>query len=203
MQLRWFGRWLADEAPATAPARRSGGSSRVPIDGARPTIGRWRAWASGRCTCAAGELALEPPGGNEPPAAYAHDSEQPCPTRGGAQVISRHHPAGPVDQGPLLDRRDMPCFTSPPLEDALEVIGRVRGALRGHENAPDTDCVVKLCRVEAAGRTLNICDGILRASYRRSPSERHLVEPGKVERTRSTDGPRRTGSRRASSCSCT
>jgi putative CocE/NonD family hydrolase len=49
-------------------------------------------------------------------------------------------------------------------------------------SAPDTDWVVKLCRVDSGGRTLNVCDGILRASYRRSSSEREPVEPGAVER---------------------
>src|SRR6202035_4488792 len=106
--------------------------------------------------------------------------EQPCPTRGGALLMPRHHPAGPVDQGPLLDRRDVLCFTSPPLERALEVIGRVRAMLYAATSAPDTDWVVKLCRVDAGGRTLNVCDGILRASYRRSWSEREPVQPGAV-----------------------
>ena len=61
---------------------------------------------------------------------------------------------------------------------------QTRQSLLTHEDssAPDTDWVVKLCDVHPDGRTLNICDGVLRASYRRSSSERSPVEPGAVDR---------------------
>jgi putative CocE/NonD family hydrolase len=96
--------------------------------------------------------------------------------------MPRHYPAGPVDQRPLMNRPDILCFTSAPLDHELEVIGRVRAVLYAATGAPDTDWVVKLCSVDSAGRTLNVCDGILRASYRRSPSERQPVKPGALER---------------------
>jgi uncharacterized protein len=184
MQLRWFGHWLSEEAPATGP---DGPRVRLFVQG----VNRWRdaddwplpgARERRLHLRAAGALTFEPPAGEEPPDAYAYDPEDPCPTHGGALLMPRHHPAGPVEQRPLLERRDVLCFTSAPLEDALEVIGYVRAVLYAATSAPDTDWVVKLCRVDAGGRTLNVCDGILRASYRRSPSERHLLEPGRVER---------------------
>jgi uncharacterized protein len=129
-----------------------------------------------------GGLSFEPPEDGEPPGAYVYDPERPCPTRGGSILMPRHHPAGPVDQTPLLGRRDVLCFTSAPLDGDLQVIGHVRAVLHAATTAPDTDWVVKLCRVDTRGRTLNVCDGILRASYRRSPNERQPVEPGAVER---------------------
>jgi putative CocE/NonD family hydrolase len=111
-----------------------------------------------------------------------YDPEQPSPTRGGSLLMPRQYPAGPVDQAALLSRRDVMCYTSAPLEHDLEVIGHVRAVLFAATSAPDTDWVVKLCRVDATGRTLNVCDGILRASYRHSTAERRPVEPGAVER---------------------
>ena len=96
--------------------------------------------------------------------------------------MPRQYPSGPVDQGPLLHRPDVLCFTSAPLDRQLEVIGHIRAVLYAATSAPDTDWVVKLCSVDPDGRTLNVCDGILRASYRGSQSERRPVEPGAVER---------------------
>jgi putative CocE/NonD family hydrolase len=184
MQLRWFGHWLSDEAPASGP---DGPRVRVFVQG----VNRWRDaddWPLAGVTDrrlhlrSAGALTFEPPDDDEPPDAYVFDPEQPCPTRGGALLMPRHYAAGPVEQGPLLHRRDVLCFTSAPLDGELEVIGHVRAVLYAATTAPDTDWVVKLCRVDSGGRTFNVCDGVLRASYRRSQSERRPVEPGAVER---------------------
>jgi hypothetical protein len=184
MQLRWFGHWLSDEAPAAGP---DGPRVRLFVQGAN----RWRnaddwplAGVDDRHLHlrSGGGLTFEPPEDGEPPDAYAYDPEQPCPTRGGTVLMPRHYPAGPVDQGPLLHRPDVLCFTSAPLDRELEVIGHVRAVLYAATSAPDTDWVVKLCRVDPGGCTLNVCDGILRTSYRGSQSEREPVKPGVVQR---------------------
>jgi putative CocE/NonD family hydrolase len=184
MQLRWFGHWLSDEAPAKEP---DGPRVRLFVQGAN----RWRDaddWplagvADRRLHLrSGGGLTFEPPDDGEPPDAYAYDPEHPCPTRGGTLLMPRQYPSGPVDQGPLLHRPDVLCFTSAPLDRELEVIGHIRAVLYAATSAPDTDWVVKLCSVDPDGRTLNVCDGILRASYRGSQSERRPVEPGAVER---------------------
>jgi hypothetical protein len=184
MQLRWFGHWLSDEAPAAAP---DGPRVRLFVQGTN----RWRnaddwplAGVDDRHLHlrSGGGLTFEPPEDGEPPDAYAYDPEQPCPTRGGTVLMPRHYPAGPVDQGPLLHRPDVLCFTSAPLDRELEVIGHVRAVLYAATSAPDTDWVVKLCRVDPGGCTLNVCDGILRTSYRGSQSEREPVKPGVVQR---------------------
>jgi hypothetical protein len=184
VQLRWFSHWLSDETSGREP---DGPRVRLFVQG----VNRWRDaddWPLPGVTerrlhlRSGGGLSFEPPVDGEPPDTYAYDPEQPCPTRGGTLLMPRHYPAGPVDQTPLLHRPDVLCFTSAPLDRELEVIGHVRAVLYAATSARDTDWVVKLCRVDSGGRTLNVCDGILRASYRRSPSERELVEPGAVER---------------------
>ena len=184
LQLRWFSHWLRDE-----------GQTR-PLEGPRVRLfvqgtNRWRDaddWPLAGVTeqrlhlRSGASLSFEPPDGTEPPDVYAYDPEDPCPTVGGALVMAGRYRAGPVHQGPLLDRSDVLCFTSAPLERELEVIGHVSAVLYASTSAPDTDWVVKLCRVDATGHTLNVCDGILRASYRRSLSQRELVTPGALER---------------------
>jgi uncharacterized protein len=184
LQLRWFGHWLADAAPSAEP---DGPRVRLFVQGAN----RWRDaddWPLAGVTDrrlhlrSGGGLTFEPPKDGEPADTYAYDPERPCPTRGGTLLMPRHFPPGPVDQGPLLHRPDVLCFTSEPLHRELEVIGHIRAVLYAATSAPDTDWVVKLCRLDSGGRTLNVCDGILRASYRRSPSEREPVIPGAVER---------------------
>jgi hypothetical protein len=64
----------------------------------------------------------------------------------------------------------------------LEVTGPVTAVLYAATSAPDTDWAVKLCDVHPDGPTFNVCDGILRARYRRSWEAPTLVEPGAVER---------------------
>ncbi len=56
----------------------------------------------------------------------------------------------------------MLVFTSAPLERELEVTGRVRAILHAESSASSADWVVRLCDVHPDGRSLNLCDGILR-----------------------------------------
>jgi hypothetical protein len=153
-------------------------------------VNRWRdeaAWPPARAVPtpwylgAGGGLRPEPPpdGG---PDVYVYDPSDPCPTLGGNLLLPRTYPAGPVDQSPILGRRDVLVYTSEPLTRNLEVTGPVTAVLYAATSAPDTDWAVKLCDVHPDGRTFNVCDGILRARYRRSWEAPTLVEPGAVER---------------------
>jgi putative CocE/NonD family hydrolase len=49
-------------------------------------------------------------------------------------------------------------------------------------SAPDTDWVVRLCDVWPDGRSMSVCDGILRARYRDSLAQPTLMHPGEVYR---------------------
>jgi putative CocE/NonD family hydrolase len=71
-------------------------------------------------------------------------------------------------------------FSSALLQKPLEVTGRIRVKLWVSSDAPDTDFTAKLCDVAPDGRSLNICDGILRARFRKSLSKPELMQPGKV-----------------------
>ena len=181
LHLRWFSSWLRDGPPIEdAPVR-------IFVQG----VDRWRdedAWPLARTRPerwhlhTGGRLAPRPPAADDPPSAYVYDPLDPCPTTGGALLLPRTYVPGPVDQARILDRRDVLVYTSAPLQADLELTGPVRAVLHASTTAADADWVVKLCEVDERGRAVNICDGILRARYRRSWEAPELVEPGAVER---------------------
>jgi putative CocE/NonD family hydrolase len=115
------------------------------------------------------------------PKSYIYDPNDPCPTTGGGTLLPPQYNPGPVDQAAILSRRDVLLFTSAPLADDLEVTGAVIAILYAATSGRDTDWVVKLCDVQPDGRTIGVCDGVLRASFRDGET-RQLVDPGAVIR---------------------
>jgi putative CocE/NonD family hydrolase len=126
------------------------------------------------------------PGAPDPAEAseFAYDPDDPVPTLGGQTVMWSGFPPGPVDQTRIESRPDVLVFTSAPLEEDLEVTGRVRVVLHGESSAPSTDWVARLCDVWPDGRSFNVCDGILRVSdtARRGPCEIDLWSTSNVFR---------------------
>jgi putative CocE/NonD family hydrolase len=108
---------------------------------------------------------------------YAYNPADPVPTTGGNHLSL---PSGPLEQKAVEDRADVLVFSSEPLKEPLEVTGRIRAKLWVSSDAPDTDFTAKLCDVYPDGRSLNICDGILRARFRKSLSKPELMQPGRV-----------------------
>ena len=84
-------------------------------------------------------------------------------------------------EGGPYRRKDV-VFTSEPLAAPLEVTGRVRAHLMASSDCPDTDFIVRLCDVYPDGRSYNVCEGGLRARFRKSLSREALMTPGKAER---------------------
>lgn len=110
---------------------------------------------------------------------YTYDPSDPVPTLGGREL---NIPAGIKDQRPIESRADVLVFTTEPLKEPLEVIGRVKAVLWVSSDAPDTDFLVRLCDVYPDGRSYNIVEGVLRARYHRSLSRATLLQPNKVYR---------------------
>jgi predicted acyl esterase len=109
--------------------------------------------------------------------AYIYDPTKPAPTMGGYQLTI---PAGPKDQRPIEERADVLVFTSQPLTAPMEVTGRVRARLYVTTDVPDSDFFVRLCDVYPDGASFNVCEGMIRARYRRSLIETDFLEPNKV-----------------------
>ncbi len=123
-------------------------------------------------------LGAEKPTAAESALSFQYDPQDPVPTIGGAQLTI---PAGPKDQRTIETRPDVLVFTSPPLAKPLEVTGRVRARLWVASDGPDTDFVVRLCDVYPDGRSMNVCEGILRTRFREGLDREVPLVPG--ERT--------------------
>lgn len=111
---------------------------------------------------------------------FDYDPYDPVPTIGGPEWVN--FPCGPFDQRPLDGRKDVLRFQTPPLEDDLEVTGRISVELDASSSAVDTDFTAKLIDVHPDGTAYNLCDGILRARYRDSFERPSLLEPGRPYR---------------------
>lgn len=111
---------------------------------------------------------------------YRYDPADPVPSVGGRFQASV--PGGPYDQRPVLDRRDVLVYTTPPLRDDVEVTGPITVTLYAASSASDTDFTAKLDDVYPDGTSMLIEYGIQRARYRDSGTHPTLIEPGEVYR---------------------
>jgi putative CocE/NonD family hydrolase len=111
---------------------------------------------------------------------FVFDPSDPVPTAGGNNLVGA--PAGPFDQTKVEQREDVLVYTTAPLTESVEVTGPVKMILYSASSAKDTDFTAKLVDVHPDGKAYNLCDGIIRARWRRSRSEPELIEPGKAYR---------------------
>jgi uncharacterized protein len=128
-----------------------------------------------------GTLSTNAPGA-EPFDQYTYDPANPVMTRGGALLMAPEFRAGPFDQRATEGREDVLVYTTPVLEQDVEVTGPILVHLWATSSAPDTDFVARLVDVHPHGYAQNLTDGIVRARYRNfargeAPS---LIEPGKA-----------------------
>ncbi len=108
---------------------------------------------------AEGRLAPEPARAGA--SQYSFDPRDPTPAIGGPAF---NRLAGPRDQRPLEARPDVLTFTSAPLEADLDLIGHVRLELYARSSLAHCDFVGRLCVVEPDGRSLNVCEGMVRVA---------------------------------------
>ncbi len=81
----------------------------------------------------------------------------------------------------LEARPDVLTYTSEVLDTDLNVTGEVTAELYISSSCPDTDFVCKLTEVYPDGRSLNITDGAVRASYNNTYTRR-LLEQGETRK---------------------
>ncbi|MGF1473259.1 MAG: CocE/NonD family hydrolase [Rubrobacteraceae bacterium] len=125
--------------------------SDFPPPGAEPE--RWHLHGGGR-------LATDPPESSSPDL-YRYDPADPTPSVGGP-LFGRG--AGPVDNSTLEARHDVLLYTSAPLVRGLEVVGLVEAELWVSSSLEHTDFFVRFCDVGSEGRSVNVCDGLLRVA---------------------------------------
>ncbi len=124
-------------------------------------------------------LAIEPPGADGGGDLFVYDPGDPAPTWGGANLFIED---GPRDQRAIEARDDVVVYSSPTLDEPLEVTGDLSALIWITTDVPDTDIVVRLTDVYPDGRSMLVADGIIRARFRNSPdfSSETLLEPGEA-----------------------
>ncbi len=118
-----------------------------------------------------GRLLGEPPNASSSELSvdhYRYDPSDPTPSIGGPLLDA--NAVGMRDNRALEARSDVVCYTSPALEMALEIIGSPRLTLYGSSSLDHTDFFGRVCDVDPEGRSMNVCDGLVR------------IEPGKGQR---------------------
>lgn len=112
-------------------------------------------------------LASHMPGASEPDH-YRYDPADPTPAVGGVSLSTN---TGPKDNRKLEARSDVLTYTSAPLEQDVEVIGPVSAELFVQSSLEHTDFFARLCDVDPAGKSVNVCDGLLRLRPGNPPVE--------------------------------
>jgi uncharacterized protein len=190
IQLRWFDRWLRGIEGGTqreSPVRLFVMGSNQWRDEQEWPLARtdWQEWflhSGGRANSLNGDGALSRDApASEPPDSYVYNPRNPVPTLGGGLCCNAVFTmGGAYDQRGTEAREDVLVYTTPPLDQAVEVTGPVKLILRASSSAPDTDWTAKLVDVAPCGYARNLTDGILRARYRASMREGTPITPGEV-----------------------
>jgi hypothetical protein len=118
----------------------------------------------------------------EPADHYTYDPLNPVITKGGSIMMPPDFSSGAFDQREIESRDDVLVYTTPVLEDDVEVTGPIKVKLWASSSAVDTDFVARLVDVHPDGYAQNLTDGIIRARYRNAAKGEapSLIEPGKA-----------------------
>ncbi|MQA83008.1 MAG: CocE/NonD family hydrolase [Streptosporangiales bacterium] len=114
---------------------------------------RWYLHGGGRLSTSAA--------GTSEPSRYRYDPATPTPTAGGTAVGLR---AGAKDNRSIEARADVVTFTSAVLDSDLTAIGPVSASIHVRSSVSCFDVFVRVCDVHPRGRSMNVCDGIVRVN---------------------------------------
>jgi putative CocE/NonD family hydrolase len=153
--------WLAEHLAGTGTRQRP-----APVHLHVTGVGEWRYLPSWPPATTERVLHLQPGGGlgdDEPPAdaapsTFTYDPADPTPTVGG-RLLER---GGYRDQKKLEVRADVLTFTGPLLLQPLEVVGVPVVELAHTTDNPHADLFVRLCEVDARGRSRNVSEAFRR-----------------------------------------
>ncbi len=95
------------------------------------------------------------------PTRYSYDPAEPTPSVGGRLLLAG---AGRKNNAALESRDDVISFTSAPLQRDLRVVGDASAEVWMSSDRPTWDLFVRLCEVDARGRSFNVCDGLIRVA---------------------------------------
>lgn len=121
-----------------------------------------------------GRLLAVPAAAESAPDHYVYDPKDPTPSVGGPLLDPKA--AGPQDNSTLEARPDVLCYTTPALESDVEIIGSPRLTLYVCTSAPSTDFFGRVCDVDSDGRSIDVCDGLVRIE----PDQRARQQDGSL-----------------------
>lgn len=123
-----------------------------------------------------GMLSTSPPAAGEPASdSYLYDPAKPTrsPFTGG------HLKDGAADTRKSSAGPDVLVYTTPPLEEEVEVTGPITARLYAATSARDTDWMVRLIDVQPDGFSAMLCEGVMRARHR-DPDHNGSFNPAKL-----------------------
>jgi putative CocE/NonD family hydrolase len=103
-----------------------------------------------------GVLGSEP--GESSKDSYRYDPADPTPAAGGVRLAAG---SGRVDNTELEARPDVLTYSTPVLDEDVEVVGEVSAEIWFSSSLSHADVFVRLCDVDAEGRSWNVCDGLI------------------------------------------
>lgn len=106
---------------------------------------------------------------------YPIDLNEPIPTLGGRNLFLE---AGPKDQKTIESRKDILLFTTSPLDEDLEVTGKILAKIYYKPIENDADLIVRLCDVYPDGSSILLADGAYRIKADSSQEKQvlHMAE---------------------------
>ncbi|KAJ9610727.1 hypothetical protein H2200_005504 [Cladophialophora chaetospira] len=96
----------------------------------------------------------QPPSADSPPASFTYDPQNPTPTVGGPLMVR----GGRVDDSIYASRSDVLVYTSAPLEEEVEVMGKPIVQLAHSTDIPYADLWIRLSEVDADGVSHNLTE---------------------------------------------
>lgn len=112
---------------------------------------------------------------------FTYNPANPCTTYGGREYIGLSNGYGPIDQRPIENRSDVLVYSTPELDSALTVIGKLKMTLFASSDCYDTDWTVRITDVYPDGRSILVTDGILMARHRNGFDTQDSLIPGVVD----------------------
>jgi len=116
----------------------------------------------------------------EPADQFIYDPDNPVPSDTTAYFNA--FACGPKDQRLFEERDDVLVYTTPPLQNPIEVTGPVKAVLYAASSAVNTDFTAKLVDVYQDGKAIRLCDGIIRASFRNPGEKPSTIKPNNIYR---------------------
>jgi putative CocE/NonD family hydrolase len=130
-----------------------------------------------------GQLLKKGAPSKDQPDAFTYDPMNPVPSYGGNVCCTGNAiEGGAFDQRENESRQDVLVYSTPPLEEGVEVSGFIESTLFVSSDAKDTDFTIKLIDVHPDGKAYNLDETIQRVRYREGYEKEVFMEKGEVYR---------------------